>query len=229
LPPPEANSVLFRPAHDQQRDNALAEVLGSCVATARELERILTRAIELAAGWAEKPGPQLRAMIATLVRRITVHINRVDIELSATALHAALEPDRTERAHSEDKPDETVLLSRPVQLLRIGQGKRLLIDAAPRPGYAGNPDPGLVRLLARAHHLKANLRREPGLRLGALASREQLSPSYVALLLRLTFLAPDITRAILEGRHPVGFTAQKLVTHALPLAWPEQRHALGFA
>jgi site-specific DNA recombinase len=49
-------------------------------------------------------------------------------------------------------------------------------------------------------------------------------------LLRLTLLAPDITSAILEGRHPAGFTAQKLVTHAaLPLAWSEQRQVLGFA
>jgi site-specific DNA recombinase len=59
--------------------------------------------------------------------------------------------------------------------------------------------------------------------------REKLSPSYVALLLRLTFLAPDITRAILEGRQPGGFTTQQLVTHrALPFGWPEQRQALGF-
>jgi site-specific DNA recombinase len=63
-----------------------------------------------------------------------------------------------------------------------------------------------------------------------LATAEQLSPSYVALLLRLSFLAPDITRAILEGRQPGGFTAQKLVTYVgLPLAWTEQRRALGFA
>jgi site-specific DNA recombinase len=52
----------------------------------------------------------------------------------------------------------------------------------------------------------------------------------VALLLRLMFLAPDITRAILDGRQPASFTAQKLVTHyALLLVWPEQRLALGSA
>jgi hypothetical protein len=46
----------------------------------------------------------------------------------------------------------------------------------------------------------------------------------------LTFLAPDITRAILEGRQPGGFTAQKLVSQAaLPLTWAEQRRVLGFA
>ena len=60
--------------------------------------------------------------------------------------------------------------------------------------------------------------------------RETLSPSYVALLLRLTFLDPNITRAIFEGRQPAGFTAQKLATYSgLPFAWPEQRQALGFS
>jgi hypothetical protein len=40
----------------------------------------------------------------------------------------------------------------------------------------------------------------------------------------------SLLAAILEGRQPGGFTAQKLVTQsALPLAWPEQRQALGFA
>jgi hypothetical protein len=94
----------------------------------------------------------------------------------------------------------------------------------------GRPDPKLIKLLVRAHRLKEKLRASPGARMADLAMREKLSPSYVALLLRLTFLAPDITRAILEGRQPAGFTAQKLVTFsALPLAWLEQRQALGFA
>ena len=42
----------------------------------------------------------------------------------------------------------------------------------------------------------------------------------------LTYLAAgEINKTVQPG----GFTAQKLVTHyALPLAWPEQRQALGF-
>jgi site-specific DNA recombinase len=48
-------------------------------------------------------------------------------------------------------------------------------------------------------------------------------------VVRLTYLAPDITRAILEGRQPPGLTAATLLEHSgLPLAWPEQRKALGF-
>jgi hypothetical protein len=41
---------------------------------------------------------------------------------------------------------------------------------------------------------------------------------------RLSYLAPDLTRQILEGRHPRDLTAQKLLSHSrLPLGWPEQR------
>ena len=117
-----------------------------------------------------------------------------------------------------------------MRLCRIGQGKRLVIDAAARPGIPGKPDPKLTKLLVRAHRLKEKLRRQPGTRIADLAQTEKLSPSYVALLLRLTFLAPDITRAILEGGQPGGFTAQKLVSQAaLPLTWAEQRRVLGFA
>ena len=48
-------------------------------------------------------------------------------------------------------------------------------------------------------------------------------------MLRLAYLAPDITRDILEGRQPPGLTAAKLTEDAdLPIAWPEQRKALGF-
>ena len=62
------------------------------------------------------------------------------------------------------------------------------------------------------------------------ARREKLNRSYYSRVVRLTYLAPDITRAILEGRQPPGLTAAVLLEHSgLPLAWPEQRKALGFS
>ena len=66
--------------------------------------------------------------------------------------------------------------------------------------------------------------------LADVAQGEKLTSSYFTRVLRLSYLAPDITRAILEGRHPRDLTAQKLLAHSrLPLAWPEQRRTLGFA
>jgi site-specific DNA recombinase len=206
----------------------LTEALGPYVETAGEQQQILVRAGEIAVAWSELPAAQLRPALTMLSRRIAVRSERVDIEISGRGLYAFLrgEPAETRAAAASDQP---LLLSFPTRLCRIGQGKRLVIDAMVRPGMSGRPDPKLIKLLVRAHRLKEKLRGSPGIRVADLAMREKLSPSYVALLLRLTFLAPDITRAILEGRQPGGFTAQKLVTYSgLPLGWPEQRQALGF-
>jgi hypothetical protein len=62
------------------------------------------------------------------------------------------------------------------------------------------------------------------------AEREGVSPSYFTRLVRLSDLAPDITQAILDGRQSRDLTAEKLLEHSrLPLAWHDQRTALGFA
>jgi hypothetical protein len=48
-------------------------------------------------------------------------------------------------------------------------------------------------------------------------------------LLRIAYLSPDITAAILEGRQPDDLTRSKLIRWpAVPLMWGEQRGALGF-
>ena len=57
-----------------------------------------------------------------------------------------------------------------------------------------------------------------------------MSPSYFTRLVRLSYLAPDITQAILDGRQPCDLTTAKLLAHSrLPLTWREQRRVLGFA
>lgn len=53
-------------------------------------------------------------------------------------------------------------------------------------------------------------------------------PSYVARVLRLATLAPDIAHAILDGREPDGLSYMKLIK-VLSHDWDEQRRALGFA
>lgn len=42
-------------------------------------------------------------------------------------------------------------------------------------------------------------------------------------------MAPEITKAIVQGRQPVEFTAIKLMRAGqFPLLWPDQRRELGF-
>ena len=90
--------------------------------------------------------------------------------------------------------------------------------------------PALVKLLIRARKFNATLLGSDDVLFAALAKREGVSPSYFTRLIRLSYLAPDIIEAILDGRQPHDLTADKLLAHSrLPLGWHEQRTVLGFA
>ncbi len=52
---------------------------------------------------------------------------------------------------------------------------------------------------------------------------------YLRKLTGLAFLAPDIQRAILEGRQPPGLKLADFISRELPLAWDDQRLLLGLA
>jgi hypothetical protein len=92
------------------------------------------------------------------------------------------------------------------------------------------PDGRLIKLLIRAHRFNATLVRRDDVPFAVLAEREGVSRSYFTRLVRLSYLAPDMTQAILDGHQPRDLTAEKLLEHSrLPLAWHDQRTALGFA
>ena len=105
----------------------------------------------------------------------------------------------------------------------------MLIDGTD-PFAAARPEARLIKLLLRARRFNATLVGSGGVPFATLAESEGVSRSYFTRIVRLSYLAPDITQAILDGRQPRNLTANKLLAHSrLPLAWPEQRTALGFA
>ncbi len=66
--------------------------------------------------------------------------------------------------------------------------------------------------------------------LADVAKSAGVSSSYFTRLVKLSFLAPDIIKAILEGHQPTDLTAGRLINHTrLPLDWNEQRAVLGFS
>ena len=105
----------------------------------------------------------------------------------------------------------------------------MLIDGTD-PFATAKPDARLVKLLIRARRFNAALVRSGGVPFATLAKREGVSPSYFTRLVRLSYLAPDIIQAILDGGQPRDLTADKLLAHSrLPLGWHKQRIVLGFA
>jgi hypothetical protein len=95
---------------------------------------------------------------------------------------------------------------------------------------ARRPDPNLLKTLARAHEWFRILRSGQATSIKEIADSEHIDARHVARTLRLAFLAPDITRRIVEGREPQGLTADRLLKlPALPHDWHVQRELLGFS
>jgi len=190
-------------------------------------QRLTARAAEIAKRWPELPLARKRAVFAILIERIEVRVDQIDIRLRPPRLGALLDGAATPSQGVKD--EETEILSVPVRLRRAGREIRMVIDGTD-PFAAAKPDARLIRLLLRARRFNATLAQGEGIPFVALAQQEGVSRSYFTRLLRLSYLAPDITEAILDGRQPRDLTAEKLLAHSrLPLAWHDQRTALGFA
>src|ERR1700758_912784 len=189
--------------------------------------RLIARAVEIGKSWTELPGTRQRAFLTTLIDRIDVGAHQIDIHFRPTRLAALLDGAATPLPSASD--DEIQILSIPVRLRRSGQAIRMLIEGID-PFATAKPDARLVKLLITAGRFNAALVGSDGVPFAALAKRQGVSPSYFTRLVRLSYLAPDITEAILDGRQPRDLTADKLLAHSrLPLGWPEQRAVLGFA
>jgi site-specific DNA recombinase len=188
--------------------------------------RLIARAEEIGRSWPELPARRQRAFFTDLIERIDVGANRIDIHLRPTQLGTLLDIAATRSPSAAD--DETQILSVLMALRRSGREIKMLIEDTDRFATA-KPDAGLIKLLIRARRFNGALVGSAGVPFAALAERDGVSPSYFTRLLRLSYLAPDITQAILDGRQPRDLTADKLLAHSrLPLAWHEQRRVLGF-
>ena len=89
---------------------------------------------------------------------------------------------------------------------------------------------GLLKIVARAHDIQTRLTDDTRLTVHDIAREESVTAAYIYILLRLRWLAPNITTAIVNGRQPSQLNAKKLMrlTAHLPADWTEQQALLGF-
>lgn len=112
----------------------------------------------------------------------------------------------------------------PAKLISRGAEQKLQLSPSEHTDQAA-PDPVLLKLIAQAHAAQRMVLGGSGEPTVASYSKRHLWQ-----LIRISWLAPDITTAIVEGRHPVGLTGRRLLrASALPLDWVEQRKFLGFS
>jgi site-specific DNA recombinase len=173
----------------------------------------------------------MKAIVKALVYRVEIKPDCFNIEVSRRKLAEVLAAPSIDLTIEDRKPadpsDHLVTLMVPAQLKRVGREMKMLVDDS---GDRVPIDMGLLRIVARAHDIQARLAQNTRLTVHDIAREERVTAAYVYTLLRLPWLAPDITTAIVNGRQPPQLNAKKLmrlIAH-LPPDWAEQRALLGF-
>jgi hypothetical protein len=133
---------------------------------------------------------------------VDVSVDRLDVTVSRSALVALLDGsiDLEAQHRVPSASGDLLTLSSPVSLKRVGREMRMLVQNADDQTA---PDPSLLRILARAHHVQARLSQKPTLSVRDVAREEGVTAAHLYSILRLPWLAPDITTAITNGRQPL--------------------------
>jgi site-specific DNA recombinase len=159
---------------------------------------------------------ELRKLLQQAELRVTVSREAVDVQLELVALAAWVGVDLEEH--------RTISLSISTSQTTWGHEPRLKLDP---PAGATNNDSSLVQLVARGFAARDQLL---AMTQDAVRAMPGTQLRHLERIARLAYLAPDIVKAVLDGRQPRQVTARALSRlGALPLAWSEQRKMLSFA
>ena len=107
--------------------------------------------------------------------------------------------------------DQTVTVTVPFAIRKRG-GRTLVITpdgvtSAPAPRT--RVDSALLKALARGFRWRKLLETGHFATIQEIAEAENINPSYVSRVLRMTLLAPETVEAILAGRKPEGLTMSR--------------------
>ncbi|HUS54075.1 MAG TPA: recombinase family protein, partial [Thermohalobaculum sp.] len=189
----------------------------NCSAT--EHRQLLERVDVLAREIDRMDGLALRALLTNLAARIEIGPDSITLSISCAALAQNLDLD-AELA----EPDRPLICNRPLMLRKRGVETKLVLGDV----STAEPDQALIKLIADARVWVQRLRDGEIASIRALARDLDLDHRHVTRALPLAFLAPDIIRAILDGRQPVDLTARKLERmDILPIRWSDQHAVLG--
>jgi len=149
-------------------------------------------------------------------------VKRVDLDEEEMGLYLDL-------SRFFDAKREVIRYVIPTCIRRRGVEMRLVLESGETGASDARVDPALVKAIARARQWFEQVASGKAQSIAEIARAEGIGRRYVANLIPLAFLSPDIVASLLSGTQPVELTTQELTKRVdLPLDWSEQRAQLGF-
>jgi DNA invertase Pin-like site-specific DNA recombinase len=164
---------------------------------------------------------QARSIFEALAVEAQLHDDRIMIGFDAGALLTLTLGSDAQVLPLQLQDASRIMITVPVAIRRRGQELRLVHQ--PSGPVPGEVDATLVALITRAHQARVTL----------MERHEEVSDAerpHLTRLARLSYLAPDLQAAILDGRLPSQLSARQLLrTDQMPVCWKMQRQVFGFA
>ena len=204
-------------------DRDLGEGLSRFDLDASAVRSAMTKASQLVEGWANLPPIKIRELVRTVVETITVDDEKVVASLKPRELARSLLGDICNLP--EARQPDAIELRIDAKLRRAGKGIRLVVGG----GVVEKPDGQMIGLLRDAHAIRDALMSGRDATLDAMAQRLAIKRDILSAQMRLTYLAPDIVRALVLARPADRLTPAGLLSMCkdLPHDWLLQRAALG--
>jgi DNA invertase Pin-like site-specific DNA recombinase len=155
-------------------------------------------------------------LIRNILSRVVVSEAEIQIEIN----HPKLRSELLGNDHGTNSDQDIIQLSAPLLIRRRGSEVRLVLENG-EPSEA-KPIPSLTKAVAWSRHWADQIVSGKLVTMNDLAESAGVKRIHARRMLRCAALSPDLTAQILEGRHPVDLTLQKL-TRNLPLEWELQR------
>jgi site-specific DNA recombinase len=181
--------------NDKGRAGSIARV------PAEEIERLVHKAL----GASSEERCSAEEVLRKRVARVIVHTDRVEIVKAVT-------DDATTDAVEAPASRPIVVAARLAHRNRA----RILDD-----GSAG-PNPALMRALGRAHEWRGWMEQGEAMSYRAIAKKAGVTSSYVQTILPLAFLAPGLTRELLDGRRQLRGRLMIRLRRGIPADWDQQ-------
>jgi site-specific DNA recombinase len=139
--------------------------------------RLISRGCQIAEELPTMAPERIRAMLMALLSRVDIKPNRVEIAVRRSCLIELLNIDSIDLTILGDRPEheakDILTLKVPARLQRVGREMKMLVENSDDQTEA---DPGLLRIVARAHDLQELLMQNKGLTRTPLPAKSMLRP-----------------------------------------------------
>jgi DNA invertase Pin-like site-specific DNA recombinase len=219
LPAAEIEAPIIRLLVEALTDERwLAENLDLAGQPVAARRAIAARARDLARQLESDDPAAKRGVIVLLVERVVLEPATITVNVQTNEIAEPIDLQARKGASVEPEQSSSVAVSRAFTTHRRGPEIRLIIDGDEPP--EPEVDPVLVTAIAKAHRWWRDLLDQRYATVRELAAAYDADERYVAWIVRLAFLSPELTRRILDGTQLPDFALHRILkANDTPTLW----------